>query len=43
MLDPRDRVLEHDFDFSIEIDAKSITEHGFLKSKTYSDIVDKIR
>jgi len=42
-LDPRDRILEHDFNFSIKLDFEGIREKGFLKSETYKEIIAKIK
>ena len=44
LLDPRDRVLEHDFHFVIAVDLKNIDNgQTFLESPTYSNIIAKIK
>ena len=39
LLDPRDIVLEHDFEFKASIDTENIREKGFLKSGTYVSLI----
>ena len=34
-MDPRDVVLEHTFDFKVEVNHEEILKNGFLESKTY--------
>lgn len=40
MLDPRDKILEHDFDFTVKIEIENIKERGFINSETYRGIID---
>jgi len=42
LLDPRDRILEHDFDFTVEVDLEHIKPSGFLNSEAYQTIKNKI-
>ena len=40
MLDPRDQILQHDFDFTVKINIPDIRQKGFLKSGTYTEIIE---